>query len=99
AAFASALIGAGCSVLYRPYLRRYSSLSVSTLAMFAAVGFLGVFAAGQGFFNSPPRFTVAGWLAVLFIGASSGVGYFLWLWALRRGTPTRVTVFLALSPI
>jgi drug/metabolite transporter (DMT)-like permease len=30
---------------------------------------------------------------------SSGVGYYLWLWALARTTATRVTVFLALSPI
>jgi drug/metabolite transporter (DMT)-like permease len=36
---------------------------------------------------------------VLFIGFSSGVGYFLWLWALGHASPTRVTAFLALSPI
>jgi drug/metabolite transporter (DMT)-like permease len=40
-----------------------------------------------------------GWLAVGFIGVSSGVGYWLWLWALTNATPTRVTVFLNLSPI
>ncbi|MEE8502744.1 MAG: DMT family transporter, partial [Kiloniellales bacterium] len=40
-----------------------------------------------------------GWLAVLFIGMSSGLGYYLWLWALKHTTPTKVTVFLALSPI
>jgi drug/metabolite transporter (DMT)-like permease len=99
AAFGSALTGAACSVLYGPYLRRYPTLSVSAMAMLAAVMFLAVLAAGEGFFNALPRFTAGGWLAVLFIGAASGIGYFLWLWALRRGTPTRVTVFLALSPI
>lgn len=36
---------------------------------------------------------------MLFIGVSSGIGYFLWLWALRHTTPTRVTVFLALGPV
>jgi drug/metabolite transporter (DMT)-like permease len=36
---------------------------------------------------------------VAFIGVSSGVGYYLWLWALNNTTPTRVTVFLALSPV
>jgi len=40
-----------------------------------------------------------GWAAVVFIGLSSGVGYTLWLWALRHASPTRVTVFLALSPV
>lgn len=95
----SALVGAVCSVLYRPYLRRYPTLPVSAFAMLASVVFLAVLAAGEGFFGSLPRFTPGGWLAVLFIGVSSGVGYFLWLWALAHTTPTRVTVFLALSPI
>ena len=40
-----------------------------------------------------------GWAAVVFIGVSSGVGYYLWLWALRHTTPTKVTVFMALGPI
>jgi drug/metabolite transporter (DMT)-like permease len=99
AVFASALSGAICSVLYRPYLRKYPTLDVSAFAMLASVGFLAILAAWEGFFNSLPRFSMGGWLAVLFIGISSGVGYFLWLWALGRTTPTRVTVFLALSPV
>jgi drug/metabolite transporter (DMT)-like permease len=40
-----------------------------------------------------------GWLAVAFIGLSSGIGYWLWLWALTNATPTRVMVFLSLRPI
>jgi drug/metabolite transporter (DMT)-like permease len=35
----------------------------------------------------------------VFIGLSSGGGYVLWLWALKNIAATRVTVFLALSPI
>jgi drug/metabolite transporter (DMT)-like permease len=99
AVFASALSGAICSVLYRPYLRKYPTLPVSAFAMLASVGFLAMLAAGEGFFRSLPTFTAAGWLAVVFIGISSGIGYYLWLWALNHTTPTRVTVFLALSPI
>jgi drug/metabolite transporter (DMT)-like permease len=99
AVFGSALCGALCSVLYRPYLRRYPTLSVSALAMLASVGFLAVAAAWEGFFQAWPRFTPTGWLAVLFIGMSSGIGYYLWLWALGRSSATRVTVFLALSPV
>jgi drug/metabolite transporter (DMT)-like permease len=30
---------------------------------------------------------------------SSGIGYFWWLYALKHESPTRVTVFLALSPV
>jgi drug/metabolite transporter (DMT)-like permease len=99
AVLGSALCGAACSVLYRPYLRKYPTLPVSAFAMLASVGFLAILAAGEGFFTSPLRFTAGGWAAVLFIGFSSGVGYFLWLWALGHASPTRVTAFLALSPI
>lgn len=99
AVFASALTGAICAVLYRPYLRRYPALQVSAFAMLASVAFLALLAAGQGVFVAIPRFTPGGWFAVLFIGVSSGVGYYLWLWALQHATPTKVTVFMALSPI
>jgi drug/metabolite transporter (DMT)-like permease len=99
AVLGSALSAAVCSILYRPYLQRYPTLPVSAYAMFASVVFLALFAAGEGFFNAFPAFTPAGWAAVAFIGVSSGVGYYLWLWALNNTTPTRVTVFLALSPI
>jgi drug/metabolite transporter (DMT)-like permease len=99
AAFASTASGAICSVLYRPYLRKYPTLPVSACAMLAAVFFLAVLAAGEGFFAGPPRFTEGGWLAIAFIGANSGVGYYLWLWALGHADPTRVTVFLALGPM
>jgi drug/metabolite transporter (DMT)-like permease len=40
-----------------------------------------------------------GWGAVFFVGASSGVGYWLWLWALAHAPATQVAVFVALSPI
>jgi len=99
AVFASALSGAICSVLYRPYLRKYPTLPVSAFAMLASVGFLAALAAAEGFFSSLPHFTAGGWLAVVFIGISSGIGYYLWLWALNHTTPTKVTVFLALTPI
>ena len=99
AVLASAASGALCSVLYRPYLRRYPTLSVSAFAMLASVVALALVAASQGFFGTPPRFTPAGWLAVGFIGVSSGVGYYLWLWALRHASAIRVAVFLALSPV
>jgi len=46
AVVASAVSGALCSVLYRPYVRKYPTLPVSAFAMLAAVGFLAVLAAG-----------------------------------------------------
>lgn len=99
AVLVSAFCGALCSVLYRPYLRRYPALPVGALAMLASVGALAFLAAGEGFFAETPRFRAGGWTAVAFIGVSSGVFFYLWLWALERTTATKVTVFLALSPI
>ena len=40
-----------------------------------------------------------GWAALAFIGATSAAGYFLWLRALRYADASRVTLFLALSPL
>ena len=99
AVFASALCGATCSVLYKPYLKKYPTLPVSAFAMLASVVFLAALAAREGFFAAAPPFSTVGWLAVLFIGANSGVGYFLWLWALNHAPATQVTVFLSLSPV
>lgn len=97
--FLSAFAGALCSVLYRPYLKKYPTLQVGTLAMAASVVALAFPAAREGFFRAVPHFSPGGWAAVAFIGASSGIGYYLWLWALHHTSPTRVTIFLALNPI
>jgi drug/metabolite transporter (DMT)-like permease len=67
--------------------------------MLASVVFVALLAASEGFFNTLPHFTLAGWFAVLFIGVGSGLGYYLWLWALNHTTPTKVTLFLSLNPI
>src|SRR2546427_8517667 len=95
AVFLRAVSGAVCSVLYRPYLKRYPTLAVSAVAMLASVGFLAVLAAGEGVFGSLPRFTAGGWLAGLYIGVRSGGGYYLWLLALRPPPPTPVAGVLA----
>lgn len=99
AVLGSAFSGALCSVLYRPYLRKYPALQVSAFAMLASLLFLAFLAGWEGFFTGIPRFTPGGWLVVLFIGLSSGSGYFLWLWALQHTTPTKVSIFLSLSPL
>lgn len=99
AVLASAGSGALCSVLYRPYLRRYPALPLSAISMAAAVGALAILSAAEGFFAVWPRYSAVAWGATVFIGVSSGIGYFLWLYALRHTTATRVSVFLALSPV
>jgi drug/metabolite transporter (DMT)-like permease len=67
--------------------------------MLASVVFLTGLAGTESFFTDPPPLQAPAWAAVVFIGVSSGVGYMTWLWALKHTSPTRVTVFLALSPV
>jgi len=98
-ALGSALTGAVCSLLYRPYLDRYSALTVGAPAMLASAGVLGVLAAGNGLFATIGQLTSADWLAILFIGSSSAVAYLLWLWALMSTSATNVTMFLAVGPV
>jgi len=95
----SALTSAVCNVGYRPYMARYPALPVSVYSIFAAVLLLAVLAGFEGFYAAPPQFTVVGWIAVAFIGVSSAVGFFTWLWALRHISATRAAVFLSLGPV
>jgi drug/metabolite transporter (DMT)-like permease len=95
----AAATGAICSVLYRPYLRRYPTLPVSAFAMAAAAAALLIPAGIDDLFVAPLHLSATGWAAIVFIGVSSGAFYMVWLWALKNIAATRVTVFLSLSPI
>ena len=99
AVFASAVSGAVCSVLYRPYLEKYPTLPVGAFGMVASVVFLVPLAAGEGFFASRPRSRrVAGrpWRSSASAAAAATIsGCGRWARRLRRG----VTAFLALSPV
>lgn len=99
AVFASACVGALCSVLYRPYLQRYPTVPVSAFAMLASVAFLAVIALREDWPAQIRSLGPTAWSVVAFIGVSSGIGYFWWLYALKHESPTRVTVFLALNPV
>lgn len=99
AAFLSAFLGALCSVLYGAYMPRYPTLQISTMAMGCAVVFLFGLAVMEGMVDAVPGFSTTTWLVLSFIGFSSAVGYFCWLFALAYIPPSNVTVFLGLSPI
>jgi drug/metabolite transporter (DMT)-like permease len=99
AILASAAVGALCSILYRPYLKRYPTLPVSAFAMLASVAFLAVAALPEAWPLRVGLLAASSWTVVGFIGLSSAAGYFWWLYALKHESPTRVTVFLALNPV
>jgi drug/metabolite transporter (DMT)-like permease len=99
AVLGSALSGAVCSIFYRPYLARYPTLPVGVLAMISAVLFLALPSVHEGLLVQQMHLAALQWWAVLFIGASSALGFVLWLSALKFTSPTRATTFLSLSPI
>lgn len=99
AALGAAFCGAVCSIFYAPYVARYSALHVTAFAMFVAVLALAGVAAAEGFFLAWPRFTFGEIAAIVFIGISSGIGFFLWVYALGHAPPTLVTIFLGLGPV
>ncbi len=98
-ALGAAFCGAACSIFYAPYVGRYSALHVTSFAMFVAVLTLAGIAAAEGFFATWPSFTRGEMAAIAFIGLSSGVGFFLWVYALGNAPPTLVTMFLGLGPV
>jgi len=95
----AALCGAICAVLYRPLLARHPMLPMGTLAMAAAVALLALAALAEGLPARLPGFGARTWAAIAFAGLSSGIGYWLWLWALKHAPPTKASLFLALSPV
>lgn len=99
AVLGAAATGALCSVLYRPYLQRYPVVPVSAFAMLASVLALALLALPEDWPARLGGFSAGAWGAIAFIGVSSGIGYFCWLYALKHLPPTRVTVFLALNPV
>lgn len=94
------LCGAVYNVWSRPMLMKYPSALVTGHAMMAGTLALAPMALAQGLLTHTRTITPSGWGAVLFLGTLGGaVGFGLWGFALRRSTPSRVAVFLALNPI
>jgi drug/metabolite transporter (DMT)-like permease len=94
----SAVLAATCSTLYRPFVRRYPALAVGSFAILCADAALLPAALAEAPAASLAALPAIGWLAIGAVGAMSAVFYWLWLWALGKLPPTRVTVFHALSP-
>jgi drug/metabolite transporter (DMT)-like permease len=79
---------------------RYPSLAITGQAMAAGALSLAPLALLQGLTEHTRSISPTGWLAVLFLGTLGGaVGFGLWSFALRRSTPSKVAVFLALNPV
>lgn len=95
----AALSGAVCAIFYRPYLQRYPTLQVGTLAMCAAVVALIPGTLLEAPATVLPQLPLPAWGLVVFIGLSSGAGYLLWLSALKYARPSEATILMGLSPV
>jgi drug/metabolite transporter (DMT)-like permease len=97
---AAAAVGATYPVFAKPYLARHPPVLVTTISMTGGVLVVLPFAAAEGLFAVLPAFDRAGWLALAFLGLGGGAIQFgLWVWAVRRLTPTQAVIFLTLTPI
>ena len=99
AAAGATLCVAVCSSLYAPFVKRYGTVKISTLAFTASLLPLGLIAVLVPPSAMPGQWTGLIWWLVLAIGLSSGIGYLMWFHAIERLPATLVTGFLALSPI
>ncbi len=81
----AAFCGALCSVLFKPYLQRYPTLSIGAYSMLASVAFLMVLALYEGAFTSWGGYSVNGWLWALRHAPPTQVTVFLGLSPITAG--------------
>lgn len=88
------------NVLSRPLMARSSALGYAAAGMGFGSGFNAAAAWQGGGFERVQTFAAAEWLAALYLGAFAGaLGFYLWVYALQRTTPTRVANTITVSPI
>ena len=101
---AASLVLSVYNVATRRVIRRYPPLIFVVCNLLPGALFLGVVGALTGTIGAGSLQTIAatenGILAVLHIGViGSAFTYFLWLWALRHTSPTRVAIGLTMNPV
>ncbi len=95
-----ALLMALYSIWSRPYLARISPLNFATVAMGSGAAAAAAYAVIDGGFSAASAFSWRQWLGVLYMGAAaSAASFFLWMWALRHASPTRVTATITVHPV
>jgi drug/metabolite transporter (DMT)-like permease len=98
------LAGTLCMACYnvwsRPLIARSSPLGFVTASMgIGAVCLVGLSGVTDGF-AVVGHFTASRWIAVAYLGLFGGaVGFYLWVFALERATPTRVASAITVNPV
>jgi len=97
---AAVLCMAFYNVWSRPFIARSSPLGFVTGSMGAGAILLVAVAAARGGFAPTQSFSIAHWIAVIYLGVFGGAAaFFLWVLALRMTTPTRVANTMTVNPI
>jgi drug/metabolite transporter (DMT)-like permease len=94
------ILGAIYAIFSRPYLRKYSPLIVTSIAMATgAVGLLVLWALSD-YSRGIPQLDATGWAAILYIGIAGGaLSFFLYAWAVGQMGATNTMIMLPLNPI
>ena len=88
------------NVLSRPLMARSSALGYAAAGMACGAGMNALLAWNAGGFHAVASFGSAQWAGALYLGIfAGGLGFFLWVYALERTTPTRVANTITVSPI
>jgi drug/metabolite transporter (DMT)-like permease len=84
------------NILSRPLMARSSALGYATAGMAFGAGLNLVFCD----LSTVQSFGAAQWAAALYLGAfAGGLGFYLWVYALQRASPTQVANTITVSPI
>ena len=88
------------NVLSRPLMARSSPLGYATAGMAFGSTFNAVLAWHGGAFEGLRSLGAAQWAGMLYLGVFAGaLGFYLWVYALERATPTRVANTITVSPV
>jgi drug/metabolite transporter (DMT)-like permease len=89
------------NVLIKPYLSRYGTLKLLSVALGAGAGALLLLVLLRALREGAawPQFDLVEWSVILALGVASALANWLWSWALSRTTPTRVAVFISVNPL
>jgi drug/metabolite transporter (DMT)-like permease len=88
------------NVLSRAFMARSSALGYATAGMAFGAGVNALVAWNAGSFHALSHLEASQWIGALYLGIfAGGLGFFLWVFALERTTPTRVASTITVSPI
>jgi drug/metabolite transporter (DMT)-like permease len=86
------------NILSRPLMARSSALGYAVAGMGFGSGFNLLFAWEN--LGAVRTFDASQWAAALYLGAfAGGLGFYLWVYALQRASPTQVANTITVSPI